>query len=74
MQKMERLNRRIESDAKTRYEDRYRRITIYLEIGIYEKLQVLRKQGFTQTAVINAALEEFLERENGLSSKGSYKV
>lgn len=55
-QKMERLNRRVESGAKIRYEDRYRRITIYLENEIYDKLQVLRNRGFTQTTVINAAL------------------
>ena len=66
-QKMERLNRRVESEAKARYEDRHKRITIYLEQEIYDKLQVLRKQGFTQTAVINAALEEFLAKETGYS-------
>lgn len=62
-QKMERLNRRVESEAKTRYEDRYRRITIYLENENYDKLQALRKQGFTQTAVINAALGELFQRK-----------
>lgn len=66
-QKMERLNRRVEPEVKARYEERYKRITIYLENEIYDKLQVLRKQGFTQTAVINAALEELLEKEHGLS-------
>lgn len=66
-QKMERLNRSVETETKMRYEDRHRRITIYLEQEIYDKLQVLRKQGLTQTAVINAALEEFLAKETGYS-------
>lgn len=66
-QKMERLNRRVETEVKVRYEDRHKRITIHLENTIHDKLQVLRKQGFTLTAVINAALEEFLEKEQGLS-------
>lgn len=66
-QKMERLNRRVESEIKVRYEERHKRITIHLENAIHDKLQALRKQGFTQTAVINAALEEFLEKETGYS-------
>lgn len=62
-QRIEHLNRRSKSEPKSRYEDRYRRITIYLDTQIYEDLQALRKQGFTQTAVINAALVEFLAKD-----------
>lgn len=45
-----------------KFEDRYRRITIYLENEIYDKVQEKRRQGISQTALINAALKNLLDK------------
>lgn len=39
-----------------RFEDRHKRITIYLEREVYDQLQSLRGRGYSQTRVVNAAL------------------
>lgn len=46
-----------EAPARGRFEDRHKRITIYLEREIYEQLQVMRSRGYSQTKVINNALK-----------------
>ena len=62
-QKIDRLNRRSASEPPVRYEDRYKRLTLHIENRLFDELQRLRKLGFTQTAVVNAALEDFLGKE-----------
>ena len=62
-QKIDRLNRRAAAEPPARYEDRYKRLTLHIQNKLYDELQRLRRLGFTQTAVVNAALEEFLEKE-----------
>lgn len=44
---------------KGKFEDRHKRITIYLEREIYEQLQILRSRGYSQTRIINNALKLF---------------
>ncbi len=58
--KMDRINQlngaETEDLPKGRFEDRHKRITIYLERDIYENLQIMRSRGFSQTRLINKAL------------------
>lgn len=44
-----------------KFEDRHKRITIYLEREVYDQLQIMRSRGFSQTRVINNALRLFWE-------------
>lgn len=46
---------------KGKFEDRHKRITIYLEREIYEQLQIMRSRGYSQTRIINNALRLFFE-------------
>lgn len=50
---------------KGKFEDRHRRITIYLERDVYDRLQVVRGQGHSQTRVINSALRQFWSESGG---------
>ena len=70
-QKIDRLNRRSASEPPARYEDRYKRLTLHIENRLFDELQRLRKLGFTQTAVVNAALEEFLEKKKPPSDEAT---
>lgn len=47
--------------ASVKFEDRHKRITIYLERDVYEQLQIMRSRGYSQTRVINKALRLFWE-------------
>ena len=44
------------------FEQRHRRITLYLENAVYADLQVIRKQGVSQSTLVNLAVKDFLER------------
>ena len=67
-QKLERINSQaVQVDQlrvpRGKFEERHRRITIYLEWGLYDKLQELRIEGISQTRVINDALRCFWKNE-----------
>lgn len=44
------------------FEQRHRRVTLYLENAVYADLQVMRRQGISQSTLVNLAVKEFLER------------
>ena len=44
------------------FEQRHRRVTLYLENAVYADLQVIRRQGISQSTIVNLAVKEFLER------------
>jgi len=46
-----------------KFEESHRRITIYLEWDMYDKLQEMRLNGMSQTQVINNALRCFCQKE-----------
>ena len=64
--RMEQINRDTDNDLPTEhplpFEQRHRRITLYLENAVYADLQVIRKQGISQSTLVNLAVKEFLER------------
>ena len=67
--RLEKINARIIAQNKEegpkkrlKYEERNRRITIYLANEVYADLQAIRSQGVNQSLVINLALQEFLEK------------
>lgn len=45
-----------------KFEESHRRITIYLEWDMYDKLQEMRLNGMSQTQVINNALRYFWQK------------
>ena len=45
-----------------KFEDRHRRLTIYLENEVFADLQALRSQGIRQSPVVNLALKEFFAK------------
>lgn len=67
--RLEEINRRAsEDDTLSRsepvltFEQRHRRITLYLENAVYADLQVVRRQGISQSMLVNLAVKEFLQR------------
>ena len=44
------------------FEQRHRRVTLYLENAVYADLQVMRRQGISQSMLVNLAVKEFLQR------------
>ena len=42
-----------------KFEERHKRITLYLENEVYSDLQAIRSQGISQSLVVNLALKEF---------------
>ena len=67
-QKLERINSQsVQVDQRKiprgKFEESHRRITIYLEWGLYDKLQEMRLKGMSQTQVINNALRRFWKNE-----------
>ena len=45
-----------------KFEERYKRITIYLENEVFAEVQAIRSQGINQTTLINAAVKEFVQK------------
>ena len=67
-QKLERINSQsLQVDQRKiprgKFEESHRRITIYLEWDLYDKLQEMRLKGMSQTQVINNALRRFWKNE-----------
>ena len=67
-QKLERINSQlVQVDQRKiprgKFEESHRRITIYLEWDLYDKLQEMRLKGMSQTQVINDALRCFWKNE-----------
>ena len=67
-QKLERINsQEVQVDQRKiprgKFEESHRRITIYLEWDLYDKLQEMRLKGMSQTQVINNALRRFWKNE-----------
>ena len=67
-QKLERINSQsVQVDQRRvprgKFEESHRRITIYLEWDLYDKLQEMRLKGMSQTQVINNALRCFWKNE-----------
>ena len=64
--RMEQINRNPENELPPEqsltFEQRHRRITLYLENAVYADLQVMRRQGISQSTLVNLAVKEFLER------------
>ena len=64
--RMEQINRdpenELPSEQSLPFELRHRRITLYLENAVYADLQVMRRQGISQSTLVNLAVKEFLER------------
>ena len=64
--RMEQINRNPENELPPEqslpFEQRHRRITLYLENAVYSDLQVMRRQGISQSTLVNLAVKEFLER------------
>ena len=64
--RMEQINRNPENELPPEqslpFEQRHRRITLYLENAVYSDLQVMRRQGISQSTIVNLAVKEFLER------------
>ena len=67
--RLEEINRRASQDENSlrseqplSFEQRHRRITLYLENAVYADLQVLRKQGLSQSLIVNLAVKEFIKR------------
>ena len=64
--RMEQINRNPENELPPEqsltFEQRHRRITLYLENAVYADLQVMRRQGISQSTIVNLAVKEFLER------------
>ena len=64
--RMEQINRDSENELPPEqslpFEQRHRRITLYLENAVYSDLQVMRRQGISQSTLVNLAVKEFLER------------
>ena len=64
--RMEQINRDPENELSPEqslpFEQRHRRITLYLENAVYSDLQVMRRQGISQSTLVNLAVKEFLER------------
>ena len=64
--RMEQINRDHENELPQEqslpFEQRHRRITLYLENAVYADLQVMRRQGISQSTLVNLAVKEFLER------------
>ena len=66
-QKLERINSQSTSVdqrkvPRGKFEESHRRITIYLEWDMYDKLQEMRLNGMSQTQVINNALRYFWQK------------
>ena len=67
-QNLERINSQsVQVDQRKiprgKFEESHRRITIYLEWDLYDKLQEMRLKGMSQTQVINNALRCFWKNE-----------
>ena len=64
--RMEQINRdpgnELPPEQSLPFEQRHRRITLYLENAVYADLQVMRRQGISQSTLVNLAVKEFLER------------
>ena len=64
--RLEQINRDPENELPPEqslpFEQRHRRITLYLENAVYSDLQVMRRQGISQSTIVNLAVKEFLER------------
>ena len=66
-QRLERINSQsVQVDQRKmprgKFEESHRRITIYLEWDLYDKLQEMRLKGMSQTQVINNALRCFWQK------------
>ena len=44
------------------FEDRHRRITLYLENDVYADLQLLRGSGTSQSQIVNDALKNYISK------------
>ena len=44
------------------FEDRHRRITLYLENDVYADLQILRNTGMSQSRIVNDALKSYINK------------
>ena len=44
------------------FEDRHRRITLYLENDVYADLQILRNAGMSQSKIVNDALKSYMSK------------
>ena len=64
--RLEQINRDPENELQPEqslpFEQRHKRITLYLENAVYADLQVMRRQGISQSTLVNLAVKEFLER------------
>ena len=64
--RLEQINRDPENELPPEpalpFEQRHRRITLYLENAVYADLQVMRRQGISQSTLVNLAVKEFHER------------
>lgn len=47
---------------QSRFEDRHRRVTLYLENDVYADLQLLRNTGMSQSQIVNNALKEYISK------------
>ena len=45
-----------------KYEQRHRRITLYLENAVHADLQSIRNQGVSQSVLVNLAVKDFIAR------------
>ena len=43
-----------------KFEERNKRITLYLENEVYADLQAIRSQGLSQSMIVNLAVKEFI--------------
>ena len=65
-QALEQINRPRESGEpllpakRERYEDRNRRITLYLSCETYASLQAVRSQGYSQSRLADRAIKEYI--------------
>ena len=66
-QRLEQINRKHlegcgdQPQAKgLKYEERHKRITLYLENEVFADLQAIRSQGVSQSMIVNLAVKEFI--------------
>ena len=73
-QRLEQINRKHldacgdQPQAKgLKYEERHKRITLYLENEVFADLQAIRSQGVSQSMIVNLAVKEFIGKNWPLS-------
>ena len=52
-----------------KFEERFKRITLYLENDVYSDLQAIRSQNIPMSTVVNKALKEFFQNNWPLSGE-----